>query len=66
MSFRIAAEFRRKWVKKGVKKAVKNLVKVVKRLIFWHNRRFSTIGKWLAPKCGPRNSGLTRVGYRQI
>jgi large subunit ribosomal protein L31 len=40
--------------------------KVVKRLIFWHNRRFSTIGKWLAPRCGPFRYGRTRVGYRQI
>jgi large subunit ribosomal protein L31 len=40
--------------------------KVVKRLIFWHNRRFSTIGKWLAPRCGSFKYGRTRVGYRQI
>lgn len=38
----------------------------VKRLIFWHNRHFSTTGKWLAPRCSPRTSGRTRVGYRQI
>jgi large subunit ribosomal protein L31 len=40
--------------------------KVVKRLIFWHNRRFSTIGKWLAPRCSPLIASCTRVGYRQI
>ncbi|QLD50266.1 hypothetical protein C9419_15440 [Paraburkholderia fungorum] len=32
--------------------------KIVKRLIFWHNRRFSTIGKWLAPRCCPRTLRL--------
>jgi large subunit ribosomal protein L31 len=42
----------------------KSSAKVVNRLIFWHNRRFSTLGKWLAPKCF-RSSGCTRVGYRQ-
>jgi large subunit ribosomal protein L31 len=42
------------------------LTEFVKRLIFWHNRRFSTTGKWLAPRCSPRISGRTRVGYRQI
>jgi large subunit ribosomal protein L31 len=40
--------------------------KVAKGLIFWHNRRFSTIGKWLAPRCCPLTSGCSRVGYRQI
>ncbi len=40
--------------------------KILKRLIFWHNRRFSTIGKWLALDAVRVHRGCSRVGYRQI
>ena len=44
------------------RQAGKKPAKVVKRLIFWHNRRFSTIGKWLAPRCGPNRSNAAARG----
>lgn len=40
----------------------KTFANLVKGLIFWHNPRFSTLGKWLAVA---EFSG-SRVGYRQI
>jgi large subunit ribosomal protein L31 len=50
----------------GARRSRETSKKDVKRLIFWHNRRFSTLGKWLAQVAFLDNRGAQRVGYRQI